>query len=151
MFAFSTRLVTSLAVASLLATTVSDIAGAQVASFLPPIQHAGGIQYRTGGIGLDESTALLDAAKTSPLTLFFVTHFGGNTVYASATRVTLSDAKGKQLLELKPDGPILLLDLAPGKYTIEASYGQQSQTHKVDVEADKRKRLYFVWKEEEAG
>ena len=123
---------------------------AQEPGFLPQQRQAGEVRYRTGGIGLDESTAMREAAKSSPLTLIFATRIEADTVYTSAARVTIRDGKGKALLEIEPDGPLLLLDLMPGKYVVEAAYRQQVQTRKIAIEANKHKQLVFVWKEQES-
>ncbi|HEX8954763.1 MAG TPA: carboxypeptidase regulatory-like domain-containing protein [Burkholderiaceae bacterium] len=124
-------------------------AAAQEPSFLPQQHQVGDVRYRSGGIGLDESLAMREAAKSTPLTLLFATRIEAETVYTSAARVTIRDGKGKTVLEIEPDGPLLLLDLAPGKYTVEAAYRQQVQTRKVAIEANKHKQLVFVWKEQE--
>ena len=75
---------------------------------------------------------------------------GWDSANTSAARVTIRDSKGKTVLDIEPDGPLLLLDLVPGNYTVEAAYREQVQTRKVAIEANKHKQLVFVWKEQEA-
>ena len=56
--------------ALLLSTLLAGGAFAQSAP-LPPIQHAGAIEYLSGGIGKDEASAVEHASKQWPLTLEF--------------------------------------------------------------------------------
>lgn len=52
-------------------TTDMTSAGNTNGGGLPQIQHQGSIDYVSGGVGLDESTALKQAARTWPLALRF--------------------------------------------------------------------------------
>ncbi|HEX7641389.1 MAG TPA: carboxypeptidase regulatory-like domain-containing protein [Burkholderiaceae bacterium] len=145
-----TNLRAAVAFALVAGVYVTTGAAAQEPNFLPQQHQVGDVRYRSGGIGLDESLALREAAKSSPLTLLFATRIEAENVYTSAARVTIRDSKGKTVLDIEPDGPLLLLDLVPGNYTVEAAYREQVQTRKVAIEANKHKQLVFVWKEQEA-
>ncbi|KAF1050295.1 carboxypeptidase regulatory-like domain-containing protein [Xylophilus sp.] len=85
---------------------------------VPPLHGEGSARYRCGGIGIDESTAFRAATRQHPLSLLFAAP-GGD--YQANVTVRISDAKGNQALQLRADGPVCLIDLPNGSYTVEAT------------------------------
>lgn len=93
---------------------------------LPRMKTEGPLQYSCGGIGSDESTAMRAAMKDYPLSLLFSRKDGE---YLANLAVAVQG--GKNTMEFTASGPICLLKLAPGRYTVTATTqdGQrQSQT-----------------------
>ena len=58
-------------------------------------------------------------------------------------RVTGSD--GRTVLDVPSQGPIFLLQLPPGAYTVEAEHQGQVKTRRFDVAPGRHDRLGFEW------
>jgi hypothetical protein len=95
----------------------------------PRVRSVDGIEYLNGGAG-EEARAALDAERGAfPLRLVFSVASGA---YVVADRVDISDAQGK-VFGVDHAGPMLLVKLPPGDYTVDASYGGRSMQRKVRV------------------
>jgi len=115
---------------SVLAQTSTGAADA--GTHAPQTQSANGIEYINGGAG-EEARAAIDAQRAAfPLRLVFSMTSGAYTV---ADHVEVSNAKGR-VLGVDSAGPMLLVKLPPGDYTVEASYGGKHETRKVRVGRD---------------
>src|SRR5437899_2853414 len=77
----------------------------------------GGAQYVCGGVGSDESVAMRAAMKDHPLSLLFARASGA---YLADVAVTVKDAGGTTALAMRASGPVCLVDLPAGRYTVEA-------------------------------
>uniref|UniRef100_UPI00286E5FF8 hypothetical protein n=1 Tax=Deinococcus sp. TaxID=47478 RepID=UPI00286E5FF8 len=82
-------------VAGALALGLACAAFAQVG--LPPLQTFGSMSYITGGIGLDESTAMKAAEKDFALSLLFAQTTRGE--YLADVKLSIKDKAGKTMLE----------------------------------------------------
>lgn len=102
------------------------------------------VPYVSGGVGLDEREALLQEAKQEGYNLKVVAAVSGG-AYLADVRVSIADGQGKQVLEAAMDGPWLFAKLAPGRYTVTASDGQQSQKRTVNVPAIGTREVIFRW------
>ena len=95
----------------------------------PPVRSIDGIEYLSGGAG-EEARAAIDAQRSAfPLRLVFSVASGA---YVVADRVDISDAQGK-VFGVDHAGPMLLVKLPPGDYTVDASVGGRSEQRKVRV------------------
>ncbi|MEJ5027683.1 carboxypeptidase regulatory-like domain-containing protein [Comamonas sp. MYb69] len=84
----------------------------------PALQKAGDVQYVCGGIGIDESTAMRAAMKDYPLSLLFATRSGD---YLAKIQVVIADGKGQEVAQFQAQGPVCLLRLDSGRYTVKAN------------------------------
>lgn len=101
---------------------------AQAQSAIPPMKDAGSVRYVCGGIGSDESTAMRAAMKSHPLSLLFSRPGGA---YLADVQVAI---KGDNTaLNLKADGPVCLIDLPAGKYSIQAASGGATRSEAVTL------------------
>lgn len=114
---------------------------AQQSAGVPPLKTEGAARYACGGIGVDESTAFRAAAGQHALSLLFAAP-GGD--YQADVSVRISDAQGTQVLQLRADGPVCLIDLPGGSYTVEAT-PERGAAHRrsVTVEGGKPQTLDF--------
>jgi hypothetical protein len=119
------------------------LAGAALAGALPPVQHSGDISYLSGGIGLDESEAIKAAAPGYGLFLTFVSNIDGHGNFNAPEQVTVLKADGSPVLDLKPDGPFMLIDLPPGSYRITAGSASTTKTQVVQIARGGHKKLVF--------
>jgi hypothetical protein len=134
----ATAIALGLSTQPLLAQTTST-------SDLPVEQTQGDVRFRTGGIGIDESTAFKNAIPRHSAALVFTSHSGGNNEYLADVPVTITDARGREVLRAAV-GPYLLVDLPAGTYTATARYQEQSLTRKFTVGGRKGTRVAFDWR-----
>lgn len=117
----------------------------QTESALPAAQTVAGVKYVQGGVGKDESDAMLRESKNYPLALVFSGGKENNYVCDIAIRVR--DAAGKTVLQTSADGPIMLIDLPAGKYVVDAQYRDKTVTQRVELSAKGSRRLDLHWKD----
>lgn len=115
----------ALATAFTLAASVS----AQ-AQGMPPMQSQGAVKFVCGGIGSDESTAMRAGMKSHPLSLLFARADGA---YLAEVGVTVTDSVGKQVLKTRANGPVCLIDLPAGRYTVDADNEGAVKKHAVTI------------------
>ncbi|NTV11707.1 MAG: carboxypeptidase regulatory-like domain-containing protein [Zoogloea sp.] len=127
---------------SLLAAAIAPLLSAGIASAALNEQSANGITYISGGIGQDESKALLAAAPRYSLALTFTASSGA---YLSDVRVTVKKASGQSLFSATSDGPMLLLKLPPGKYRLNATFAGKTVTQDISLAKGAHKRLTLRW------
>lgn len=117
------------------------------ANDLPAVQQQAGIEYLSGGIGLEESTAIEAESRKWPLTLLFSVVRWQRSVYTTDAKVSLRDARGKLLLRTQADGPFLLVRLTPGTYGVEATLDGKLLQRQIVLKRDEPARVVFVWPE----
>jgi hypothetical protein len=103
---------------------------AQAQSAMPAMKSQGAVQYVCGGIGSDESTAMRAAMKDHPLSLLFARASGE---YLANVDVTVMDGKGGAALSMRASGPVCLVDLPPGRYTVQATSNGTTKSETVTV------------------
>ncbi|WP_428421743.1 hypothetical protein [Methylibium sp.] len=96
---------------------------------LPRVEHAGGIAYVNGGAG-EEARAAIERMRPDFALRNVFSGQGGQ--YVVADRVTVRGATGEPL-EIRNAGPILMMSLPPGSYTLEADVGGQVQRKTVQI------------------
>lgn len=124
-FHFSARMLLACAGAA-----IAFGAQAQAAGAVPAMRGEGSARYVCGGIGSDESTAMRAAMKDHPLSLLFARADGA---YLADVAVTIRSASGREALALRADGPVCLVDLPAGRYTVEAVAGGASKRQDVTL------------------
>nr|WP_251011056.1 carboxypeptidase regulatory-like domain-containing protein [Variovorax paradoxus] len=97
---------------------------------MPAMRSQGAVQYVCGGIGSDESTAMRAAMKDHPLSLLFARADGA---YLAEVAVTIKDANGATALAMRASGPVCLINLPAGRYTIEAATEGVTKNQNVTV------------------
>jgi len=112
---------------------------------LPPVQSQGQTEYLTGGIGTDESEAILQAARAWPLVLELAQNGPTRAAYISDVSVTIKDGSGKIILDTITQGPFLLVRLAPGRYSLDASYESKTLHRDVNIGKAGSSRIVLLW------
>ncbi|MES2186191.1 MAG: carboxypeptidase regulatory-like domain-containing protein [Pseudomonadota bacterium] len=105
-------------------------AHAQDKRVLPPLHMQGSAGYVCGGIGVDESTLFRSAMKSHPLSLLFARP-GGD--YLADVQVDIKAHSGDSVLSMTAGGPVCLIDLPAGRYTIAATSGGTTKNETVTV------------------
>jgi len=113
---------------------------------LPTVQSISNTRFIEGGVGLDESEAIQIDLKNWPLLIEFSQASGKKAEWVADVFVVIKDAKGNQVLAHQLDGPLLLVDLMPGKYSVESSYNGQKKVTGIDVEGGQHKKININWK-----
>jgi len=118
-----------------LAATGLSTALAQTANgHLPEWKTEGPLQYACGGISSDESTAMRAAMQDHPLSLLFARKDGE---YLANLAVEIQG--GPHTLQFTAGGPICLLQLPAGRYTVQATtQGGATQRQNVEVQGKGR-------------
>ena len=112
---------------------------------LPAVQKSGAVEYLSGGIGKDESTAFEAESRAWPLAIQFAVTGGQRAQFASDVQVTVRDAAGRTVLETASNGPFLLLRVAPGRYDVEASLQGVVKHRKVSVRKGASTKVMLAW------
>ncbi len=123
--------------------TVSSVSFAQ--ADVPESKNYQGIQYITGGIGSEESEAMLELGKKWPLVLEFSQAHPQRPLWVADVTVKIIDQKKKVVFDAMSDGPILLVDLAPGNYELQLSFEGKPLKRTVKIEENKPVKLSITW------
>jgi hypothetical protein len=108
-----------------------------------------GVTHVCGGVGLDESTYMKQAAKDYDLMSTFAAQDGS---YLADVHVDISDKSGKSILQTTCSGPILLVKFPrAGAYRIRAEINGHAQTKITQARAKHGTRsVAFVWPQNQA-
>lgn len=82
-------------------------------------------------------------ARDYNLRLQFATTGTGQ--YLADVNVTLSDEKGKALVDTLADGPLFFAKLPPGRYRITVAEGGRTQSRNIDVPENGAALQSFYW------
>lgn len=140
------KLVTAIAIGSMAAfTALSTTQGLAETpgDGMPPaprVEQVGAITYLNGGAGEEARVAMERMQAGFPVRNVF-SGLGGQ--YVVAERVLVRSASG-ETAEIRDAGPILMLDLPPGRYTIDAFVGGQLQRKTVTL-AQQPVKLNWNW------
>jgi hypothetical protein len=110
---------------------------------LPEPKSVNGISYVSGGIGLDESTAMKAQATNYPLSMVFSA--GKDNEYVADVKVVIKDKAGNDVLNVVSPGPIMLVEMPAGRYVIAAEIHGDTLERAVEVRVQGAKRVYFHW------
>lgn len=113
------------------------------AAALPQPKTEHGITYLSGGVGEDQSAAMKAEAKHYPLSLVFSAGKYGE--YLANVPVTIKDPTGKVVLDAVADGPIMLVKLPPGRYSVAATRKGSALHEAVAVKAKGDTQVAFHW------
>jgi hypothetical protein len=124
----------------MLAALSAPVAQAQT---LPQARSQGSIEYVTGGVGKEEADALKQASGDYSLTLELAssgpTPEGRTTgAYVADALVVIRDAQGREILNTRTDGPLLLARLPAGRYTISADWNGVHKQTAIDLGGARR-------------
>ncbi|MCU1748069.1 carboxypeptidase regulatory-like domain-containing protein [Pseudomonas sp. 6D_7.1_Bac1] len=107
-------------------------------------QEQNGIHYVSGGIGLDESQALL---QTQGYNLHMTFSIGKGNQYQSNVDVVIQSEKGSPLLSLSQVGPIVYVQLPANKYLVIATFNGHEERHTIALDGKSVETLNLHWSE----
>lgn len=121
---------------------IVSIAGVSVAAQYPAAKTTpSGVEYLSGGVGLDERKALEERAGEYPLKLVFALSSGQ---YLANVDVTILDSQGNEVLRAVSNGPWFYADLPSGSYQVSAVYKGETRTYNVSVDGG-QKTVILSW------
>jgi len=125
------------------------------ATSLAPIDNAGvqvqpqqqnGVTYLSGGIGEDEARAI-EQAKGYNLHMMF--SVGPGNKFIPDVNVTVQNGSGQSVLTLEGAGPLVYVQLPPGKYKVLATRNGEERRDTADVGNGAARNLVFHWNGDE--
>jgi hypothetical protein len=87
--------------------------------------------YITGGVSIEEAYSL--EAVRNDFRLWLVTADRTTGAWLAGARATIRDSGGNEVLQTTLEGPYLLADLQPGRYTIETEFNGQRKSESVQI------------------
>lgn len=99
----------------------------------PSMVREGAVSYFCGGVGAGERRAMKALEAQANLELLFVTQKRGG--YLADVEFIVDDGRGAKVLQAVSDGPLCLLMLPAGRYTVRASFGGATRSASVSVAA----------------
>jgi hypothetical protein len=144
------KFVNLIAVALLLAASIVG-SGYSVSAFsatpsnLPNEKTVGMITYVSGGVGIDEASAMKREQVNFPLTMEFVAHTNQKDELITNVAVTVKDYNDKIVLQTMSDGPYLYARLPDGTYVITAEVKGLPKLKIVNIAAQKSDHVIFEW------
>ncbi len=112
---------------------------------IPEAKVSQGIEYISGGIGSEESDAMLALGKKWPLVLEFSQDHPQRPLWVADVTVKILDQKKKLVFEALSDGPIMLLKMTAGKYDAEYTFEGKVLKRSLVVEEGKFQKQSVVW------
>ena len=104
---------------------------------------ADGWPYVAGGFGLEEREELAQLRRDFRLRV--MTAARGSGAYVSGVRLRVADASGRGMFDRAVDGPWLLIDLPPGRYSLRASLQAETVEQQVTLDAAGRRDVHFYF------
>lgn len=142
------RTISGLVVGAAIASCIglaSPRAFAQAASAPVAMQ---GVTYLTGGIGEDDVQQLRAAAAKYDLRVTFASKTGA---YLSDIDVSISTESKREVLSIRTEGPLLFVNVPPGRYLLAANYAGKAQTKHVTVPPKGAVEIVLRWDDADAG
>ena len=133
---------TQAALALLFAATLGASALAQ--TYAPSARYPG-TDYLNGGIGTEEADRMRAMSADFPVQMTFAERNQGSDEFVADVHLRVTDSSGRAVVDLPSQGPIFLLQVPPGSYTVEAEHDGQVKTQHFDVAAGRHDRLGFEW------
>ena len=113
---------------------------------IPDTQHSDGIAFITGGVGDEESAAILAEAKQWSLLLELSQIENGRGMWIFGAQIKVLNSLQKVIFNAQADGPYMLINLTPGNYQIVGTYQGVEQRRALTVKADASQKINLFWK-----
>lgn len=105
-------------------------------------QEQNGITYLSGGVGEDEAKAI---QQTTGYNLHMTFAIGPENKYVPDVEVAIQKAQGQTVLTLSEAGPLVYVQLPPGKYTVVATRNGEERRDTADLGSGAARNLVFHW------
>lgn len=112
-------------------------------SLMPRIRQDRGVNYLTGGIGLDVREQIRPLIRDMNLHLVFAEKRSG--AYMANVDVRIADSSGREVLSVENSEPLVFAQLQPGTYAVSATVNGETIQRKVTVSARGQRTEVFHW------
>ena len=129
----------------LVAASLGAASSAFALGGLPPVEQSGDVRYVSGGVGQDESQAFLSRRAEFPLSIEIYANENGHEVYTADASVTVRDRSGDTVVQTQAQGPFVLVDAPPGRYSVEVTRAGKTQTKRATVRNGQTAREIFLF------
>lgn len=109
----------------------------------PEVRRENGIDFLTGGVGVDGRAQLKPLVRDMNLQLVFAEKKTGG--YLADVEVVIADRKGGEILKVSNSDPMVFAALEPGTYSIKAKTAHGTLEREVKVPASGRRTELFLW------
>ena len=113
---------------------------------IPDTQRSLGVSYITGGVGEEESTAILAEAKQWPLLLELSQLENGRGIWIFGAKIKILNTKNQIVFDAQADGPYILINLPAGDYLVEGAYEGVVQKRSISVKPALPQKVNLFWK-----
>ena len=113
---------------------------------IPPTQYSQKIAYITGGVGQEETIAILAEAKQWPLLLELSQLVDGRGVWIFGANVKISNTQKQVIFDAQANGPYMLVNLDAGDYFIAATYEGTEQKRVISIKTGSPLKTSIFWK-----
>lgn len=120
-------------------------AGVAQAIPAPKAVTEGDATYVSGGVGKLEADMMRGMESRYPIAMTFAKHNQGANEFVAGVELRVTDRSGKSVIDLSDGGPMVLLKVPDGKYTVRAEYEGHVKTQSVDVTSGHHANLDFLW------
>lgn len=101
-----------------------------------------GVAYTNGGWSAETQASIAASAGKYPVLLVFAMSDGD---YLSDVGVDVVDGRGASVFKLSDSGPMLLIDLPRGDYTVNVERAGKLQSKRMSVGAGTHTKAVFHW------
>jgi hypothetical protein len=102
-----------------------------------------GRNYVSGGVSAEELVALHE--RREAFSLWLVTAAKRSGAHLADVQLRIVDAERRTVFDAKLDGPWLFIDLAPGRYNIEAQFAGQTRRAMTTIHAGDHHQAFFYF------
>ena len=113
---------------------------------IPDTQYSDGVAYISGGVGEEESAALLAEAKQWPILLELSQIENGRGVWIFGAQIKVLDSLRKVIFDAQANGPYMLINLASGDYQVVGTYQGVEQKRALTVKPNSPQKMNLFWK-----
>lgn len=122
------------------------LAAPSVWAQIPQTQYSQGVSYITGGVGEEESSAIVAEAKQWPLLLELSQLENGRGIWIFGSQIKILNASNAVVFDAKADGPYMLINLTAGDYVIQATYQGVEQKKAISIKTGQTQKISIFWK-----
>jgi hypothetical protein len=115
-------------------------------SQIPNTQYSQGIAYISGGVGEEESRAILAEAKQWPLLLELSQLENGRGIWIFGAKIKILNTKNQVVFDAQADGPYILINLPVGDYLLEGIYEGVVQKRSISVKPVSPQKVNLFWR-----
>ena len=113
---------------------------------IPGTQYSQGISYISGGVGEEESQAILAEAKQWPILVELSQLENGRGVWIFGAKIKVLNANNQVIFDAHADGPYMLINLPAGDYLLEGTYQGVVQKRVIAIKTALPQKTKLFWK-----